>query len=79
MPKLTKEEIAEAFKSKNSDNYKKLINFCKEPKTYSQMGKAGIKGDVFKILVDLKKIGALSWADGKYFSTKEAIEILNYS
>ena len=62
--------------SKNGENYKKLLVFLKEPRTFSQMRFAKVKGDTFKVLVDLKKAGALLFSEGKYYSSQEALEIL---
>ena len=61
---------------KNGENSRKLLAFCREPKPYGEMGRAGVKGDLFKVLVELKKNGALAFADGKYFSTELDLEVL---
>lgn len=73
---MTREEIAERLNhSKNGESYRKLLNFCREPRTYNEMGKAGVK-DFFKILVELKTAGALEFVDGKYVSTQLALDVL---
>jgi len=60
--------------SKNKENNTKLLNFCAEPKTFEEMKKAGIKGNLFETLADLKRADALSFADGKYFASTLALE-----
>jgi len=73
---LTREDIIQCLTDpKNRDNNRKLLAFCIEPKTMGEMGRAGVKGDLFKVLVDLKKAGALAFADGKYFATPLALEV----
>lgn len=75
---MTKEDIVKCLiDRKNGDSSKKLLAFCKEPKTMGEMGTSGIKGDMFKILVDLKKAEALAFANGKYFATPLALEVQN--
>jgi CBS domain-containing protein len=62
---------------RNGENNRKLVAFCSEPKTYSEMvARAGVRGDMFKVVVDLKKSGALAFADGKYFSTEQGLDAL---
>jgi hypothetical protein len=74
---LTREDIMQCLTDrKNGENSRKLLAFCREPKTMSEMGKAGVRGDLFKVLVDLKKADALAFADGKYFATPLALEVL---
>ena len=75
---MIREEIVEALTHrKNGENNRKLLDFCREPCTFGRMGRAGVRGDVFKILVELKKSGAIAWKEGKYYSTPEALEILD--
>ena len=75
---MTEEEIVNLLNNKrNGENNKKLLEFCREPKTYQQMRKTGIEGDVLKTLVELKKAGAIAWESGKYYATKEGLRILD--
>ena len=72
---MSKEDIVQCLTaSKNRENNKKLLNFCAEPKTFEEMKKAGIKGNLFESLADLKRADALSFADGKYFASPLALE-----
>ena len=74
---MTREAIEECLTHpKNGENNRKLLAFCREPKPYGEMGRSGIKGDLFKRLVELKTNGALEFADGKYFSTKLGLDAL---
>jgi len=74
---LTREAIEECLTHpKNGENNRKLLAFCREPKPYGEMGRSGIKGDLFKVLVELKKNEALAFADGKYFSTELGLDVL---
>jgi len=74
---LTREDIEECLTdSKNGEVSRKLMAYCREPKPYGEMGRSGIKGDLFKRLVELKKNGAIAFADGKYFSTELGLEVL---
>jgi len=62
--------------SKKGENNRKLLAFCREPRTYGELAGAGVKGDSFKVLVELKTVGAIIFADGKYVATQEALDIL---
>lgn len=74
---MSREDIIECLTHrKNGENNRKLLAFCREPRTWNEMGKSGVKGDVFKPLVELKKVGALAFADGKYFSTEIGLDAL---
>ena len=74
---MTKEDIQKCLTHpKNGENNRKLLAFCSEPRTFGEMGKSGVKGDVFNVVVELKKAGALEFADGKYVSTQLAMEVL---
>ncbi len=75
---MTREDVVECLNhSKNGTDNRKLVEFCREPKAYSELNKAGVKRELFKVLVDLKNSGALSFADGKYFSTEQALGVLD--
>ena len=55
----------------------KLLNHCIEPKTFNEIKKTKIKDSkLFKILKEMKVAEALSFADGKYYTTQEAQEYL---
>ena len=74
---MTREAIDECLKHhKNGESCIKLLAFCREPKTYSQIKNVRIRGDLFKRLVELKVSGAISFADGKYFSTEQGLDVL---
>jgi CBS domain-containing protein len=62
---------------KNGENNRKLAAFCREPKAYVELRRAGVRGDIFKVLVDLKTSGVLSFEDGKYITTQPALKILD--
>ena len=73
---MTREDILQCLNtSKNRESNRKLLTFCAVPKTFEEMKKAGIKGNLFESLADLKKADALSFADGKYFASRLALEI----
>ena len=55
----------------------KLLNHCIEPKTFNEIKKIKIKDSkLFNILIEMKIAEALLFADGKYYTTKEAQEFL---
>jgi hypothetical protein len=59
------------------DDFVKILNHCKEPKTYSEMKAAKIKdGKLFQVLKELKVNGALLFADGKYYTSPEALKLI---
>ena len=72
----------DALKQQLSDeDCKKILDICKEPKPFKDLRKASkaakIKeGKLFKILKDLKLSEALLFADGKYYTSPEALEYL---
>jgi hypothetical protein len=73
---LSKEDILNCLNAaKNKDGNRKLLTFCAVPRTFDEMKKAGIKGNLFEALTDLKKADALQFADGKYFASPLALEI----
>lgn len=76
---MTKEDVIECLNNaKSGDRNRRLLTFCSEPKTWKEMGRdCNVKGGgLFKSLVELKKSGALAFADGKYFGTPVALEAL---
>ena len=75
---MTKEDIIKCLNdSKSGDRNRRLLAFCSVPRTFKEMGKSSVKGGgLFKSLVELKKSGALAFADGKYFASPPALEVL---
>jgi hypothetical protein len=73
------ESIKSCLNNKNGEKNRQLLMFCKEPKTYNEITKSGIKGDLFSAIAELKKCGAIAFSDGKYFATKEGLEALSSS
>jgi len=74
---LTREEILQLLTDKkNGEMNRKLLTFCREPKNFDQMERSGIKGDKFKILVNLKNAEGIAFVDGNYIATPLAIEVL---
>ena len=58
-------------------NCLKVLIHCKEPKTFIEIKKTKIsEGKIFSILKDLKISEALLFADGKYYTSPEALEYL---
>jgi hypothetical protein len=50
-------------------DYKTLLEFCLEPKTWKEIAKIKIKDSKkFEILKNLKTCEAIQFADGKYYS-----------
>jgi len=59
------------------EDFVKILNHCREPKAYNEMKGAKVKqSKLFKILKELKENEALLFADGKYYSSPEAIKLL---
>ena len=59
------------------EDFVKVLNHCREPKTYNEMKGANVKqSKLFMILKELKVNKALLFADGKYYSSPEAIKLL---
>ena len=55
----------------------KVLNHCKEPKTFKEIKQTKIKeGKLFNVLKDLKVSEALLFADGRYYTSPEAIDHL---
>jgi hypothetical protein len=76
---MTREDIKECLNHpKKGENNKKLLSFCREPKAFDEMKNSRVlpSEKLFDSIVDLKKIGALNFSEGKYFSTKEGLEVL---
>ncbi len=61
---------------KKGKDRRTLLSFCNEAKTYAEMGRCKVRCILIEPIADLKKIGALVFADGKYGATKEALDVL---
>ena len=73
---MAKEDILKCLNAaKNREGNRQLLVFCAVPRTFGEMQKAKIKGNLFESLTELKKADALLFADGKYFASPLAIEI----
>ncbi len=59
------------------EDFVRILNHCREPKTYNEMKGANVKqGKLFKVLKELKVNEALLFADGKYYSSPEALALI---
>ncbi len=57
------------------ENCLKVLTHCKEPKTFQEIKATKIKeGKLFKVLKELKISEALLFADGKYYTSPDALE-----
>ncbi len=64
-------------KQLEDEDFVKILNHCREPKTYNEMKAAKVKDSkLFRILKELKINEALLFADGKYYSSPEALKLL---
>jgi hypothetical protein len=60
-----------------ADDFVKILNHCREPKTYKEMQQAKVKaGKLFQVLKELKVNEALLFKDGKYYTSPEALRLL---
>ncbi|MCW4051181.1 MAG: hypothetical protein NWE89_15770 [Candidatus Bathyarchaeota archaeon] len=58
----------------NDEDYLKILNHCREPKTFKEIRKTKVKeGKLFKALKELKLSEALLFADGKYYTAPDAL------
>jgi len=74
---MNEEELTQLRKYLENEDYKKLLSYCCEPRTWREIMRAGIKRDhLFDILKNLKLVKALSFADGKYYTTEAARSLL---
>jgi len=59
------------------ENCRKVLIHCKEPKTLIEIRKTKIsEGKLFGVLKELKLSEALLFAEGKYYTSPEAIRFL---
>ncbi|MFH0850823.1 MAG: hypothetical protein V1924_07790 [Candidatus Bathyarchaeota archaeon] len=59
------------------ENCLKVLTHCKEPKTFNEIKKTKIgEGKIFSVLKDLKTSEALLFADGKYYTSPDAMKFL---
>jgi hypothetical protein len=60
------------------EDCKKILIHCKEPKTFNEMKASKVKeSKLFKVLKDLKISEALLFADGKYYTSPDAMQFLD--
>lgn len=60
------------------ENCLKVLTHCKEPKTFKEMRATKVKeGKLFKVLKELKVSEALLFADGKYYTSPDALEYMD--
>jgi hypothetical protein len=70
-------DIETLRKCLEDNDFVTILNHCREPKTYQEMKAAKVKeGKLFKVLKALKINEALLFADGKYYSSPEALKLL---
>ncbi|MFQ6053082.1 MAG: hypothetical protein ACE5OO_02475 [Candidatus Bathyarchaeia archaeon] len=70
-------ELEELQRYLQDEDYKKLLCFCKEPKSWNEIRKLKMKqSKLFQILKDLKTAKALEFADGKYYSAAHTMEFI---
>ena len=59
------------------EDFVTILTHCREPKTYKEVKAAKVKGGkLFKVLKELKINEALLFADGKYYSSPEALKLI---
>ena len=59
------------------EDFVTILNHCREPKTYKEMKAVKIKeGKLFQVLKALKIAEGLLFADGKYYSSPEALKLI---
>jgi len=64
-------------KQLEDEDFVKILNHCREPKTYKEMKGAKVRDSkLFQILKELKLNEALLFADGKYYSSPEALKLI---
>ncbi len=69
----------ESLKQQMQDeDCKILLTHCKEPKSFNEIKASKIKeSKLFKLLKELKLSEALLFADGKYYTSPDAFELLD--
>ncbi len=74
-----KEQIVKCLTDKKrGESNRRLLAFCKEPRTPAEIDKVPLKGgDPLQMLVDLKNAEALAFAEGKYYATPLGLEVLS--
>jgi hypothetical protein len=59
------------------EDFVTILNHCREPKSYKEMKAAKVKDSkLFKVLKELKINEALLFADGKYYTSPEALKLI---
>lgn len=60
------------------ENYLKVLNHCREPKSFKEIRLIKIReSQLFNILKELKVNEALLFADGKYYTSPEALSLMD--
>lgn len=74
---MNEEEVAKLRRYLQDEDYKRLLFFCCEPRSWREIMDMGVKRDrLFDILKDLKLVKALGFSDGKYYTTESARSLL---
>ena len=64
-------EISDLQNYLKDEDYKVLLTFCMEPKSWDEIRKMKIKqSKLFQILKDLKTSKAIEFSEGKYFAAQ---------
>ena len=75
---MSEENLAQLKEFLGDEDYKKLLEFCCEPRAWREISKLKIKqGRMLKILKDLKLSETLLFADGKYYTAPFAKEYMS--
>ena len=66
---MSPENIEQLKMFLDDEDYKRVLEFCLEPKSWNEISKLKIKqSKILKLLKDLKVSETLLFADGKYYS-----------
>lgn len=77
---MGREEIVKWINGRDGENYKNVLSFCQESKEFNV--EAWNKAlnlnltSLIDILKNMKAAGALEFSDGKYTTTKTALDLL---
>ena len=70
-------ELADLQNYLKDEDYKTMLNFCLEPKSWDEIRKLKVKqSKLFQIMKDLKVAKALEFNGGKYFTASFAKQVL---
>jgi len=70
------DQLLTSGKEKMQKDYRLLLEHCREPKEWGKVKEIKLKNDIFKVLTDLKKAGAIGFEDKKYFTTRKGLDVL---